>query len=136
MNLRAFYIDKKIDYREYLCEDEIIQKFYLIRNEDHVPFVTIPDGCVDIQFLFEGQKKDACISGSLETPHISHHINKDWIFGVNPGIVPMMVCGDEIGILDRHIDISGQREIACILERLQRMARVGQNSSVTKNDGI
>lgn len=134
MNLRAFYIDHHIDYKELLCEDEIIQKFYLIRNENHSPFVTIPDGCIDIQFLFEKNKKDACISGSVEMPHISHHMGKDWIFGVklNPGIIPMMASGKDAKILDRHIDISGWEDIAKILKKLEETDDLASMAVIVK----
>ncbi|MGN0131421.1 MAG: helix-turn-helix domain-containing protein [Lachnospiraceae bacterium] len=134
MNLRTFYIDYQIDYEELLCEDEIIQKFYLIRNKNHNPFVTIPDGCTDVQFLFEKNKKDACISGSVEIPHISHHIGKDWIFGVklNPGIIPVMVSEKDAKILDRHIDISGQEDIAEILNRLEKTDSLSSMAAIVK----
>lgn len=135
MNLRTFYIDHHIDYQEYICEDETIQKFYLIRNQNHSPFITIPDGCVDIQFLFEGNKKDACISGSVEIPHISHHTEKDWIFGIklNPGIIPVRGLENHMQILDRHIDISAQKDIADILERLEYTQDLSIMISIVKN---
>ena len=38
---------------------------------------------------------------------------------LNPGILPVTASGSDEGILDRHIDISNQRNIAKILEQLE-----------------
>ena len=135
MNLRTFYIDHHIDYEEYQCDDEIIQKFYLIRNENHIPFITIPDGCIDIQFMFQKTNKTACISGSVEIPHVSHNIDKDWIFGVklNPGILPAMISEEDKRILDQHIDISQKKNIPKILESLEWTDNVSSMIAIVKD---
>lgn len=135
MNLKTYYMDKSINYQETLCEDEMIQKYYLIRNPEHVSYVTIPDGCVDIQFMFQENKKTACISGSPVMPRPSLYIDQDWIFGIklNPGVLPVAMSQDAIGIPECYIDITGQEGIADILCELEKLARASGNSAFTKN---
>lgn len=135
MNLKTYYMDKSINYQETLCEDEMIQKYYLIRNPEHVSYVTIPDGCVDIQFMFRGNKKTACISGSPVMPRPSLYIDQDWIFGIklNPGVLPVAMSQDAIGIPECYIDITGQEGIADILCELEKLVSVSENSAFTKN---
>ena len=135
MNLKTYYMDKSINYQESLCEDEMIQKYYLIRNPEHVSYVTIPDGCVDIQFMFRGNKKTACISGSPVMPRPSLYIDQDWIFGIklNPGVLPVAMSQDAIGIPECYIDITGQEGIADILRELEKLVSDSENSAFTKN---
>lgn len=135
MNLKTYYMDKSINYQETLCEDEMIQKYYLIRNPEHVSYVTIPDGCVDIQFMFRGNKKTACISGSPVIPRPSLYIDQDWIFGIklNPGVLPVAMSQDAIGIPECYIDITGQEGIADILCELEKLVGASGNSVSVKN---
>lgn len=135
MNLKTYYMDKSINYQESLGEDEMIQKYYLIRNPEHVSYVTIPDGCVDIQFMFRGNKKTACISGSPVMPRPSLYIDQDWIFGIklNPGILPVAMSQDAIGIPECYIDITGQEGIADILCELEKLVGASGNSTFVKN---
>lgn len=134
MNLKTYYMDKSINYQESLCEDEMIQKYYLIRNPGHVSFVTIPDGCVDIQFMFRENKKTACISGSPVTPRNSLYTNQDWIFGIklNPGVLPVAMSQDAIGIPECYIDITEQEGITNILCELEKLASASRNSELEK----
>lgn len=134
MNLKTYYMDKSINYQESLCEDEMIQKYYLIRNPEHVSFVTIPDGCVDIQFMFRENKKTACISGSPVTPRNSLYTNQDWIFGIklNPGVLPVAMSQDAIGIPECYIDITEQEGITNILCGLEKLASTSGNSELEK----
>lgn len=127
-------MDKSINYQESLCEDEMIQKYYLIRNPGHVSFVTIPDGCVDIQFMFRENKKTACISGSPVTPRNSLYTNQDWIFGIklNPGVLPVAMSQDAIGIPECYIDITEQEGIMDILCGLEKLASASGNSELEK----
>ena len=134
MNLKTYYMDKSINYQESLCEDEMIQKYYLIRNPEHVSFVTIPDGCVDIQFMFRENKKTACISGSPVTPRNSLYTNQDWIFGIklNPGVLPVAMSQDAIGIPECYIDITEQEGIMDILCGLEKLASASGNRRLEK----
>lgn len=127
-------MDKSINYQETLCEDEMIQKYYLIRNPEHVSYVTIPDGCVDIQFMFRENKKTACISGSPVMPRPSLYIDQDWIFGIklNPGVIPVAMSQDAIGIPECYIDITEQEGIADILRELEKLASNSGNSGLEK----
>ncbi len=135
MNLKTYYMDKSINYQETLCEDEMIQKYYLIWNPEHVSYVTIPDGCVDIQFMFRKNKKTACISGSPVMPRPSLYIDQDWIFGIklNPGVLPVAMSQDAIGIPECYIDITEQEGIADILRELEKLVSVSGNSASVKN---
>ena len=137
MNLKTYYMDKSINYQESLCEDEMIQKYYLIRNPGHVSFVTIPDGCVDIQFMFRENKKTACISGSPVTPRNSLYTNQDWIFGIklNPGVLPVAMSQDAIGIPECYIDITEQEGITNILCGLEKLASASGNRRLEKLAG-
>ncbi len=121
MNLKTFYIDQNIEYQELFLNSKIIQKCYLLRNRGHDPFITIPDGCVDIQFLFGAGSSRACISSSVEQPHISYNADRDWIFGVklNPGIFPNAV-HRENQMLDKHFSLEEEMEVEKILTSLER----------------
>lgn len=134
MNLKTYYMDKSINYQESLCEDEMIQKYYLIRNPEHVSYVTIPDGCVDIQFMFQKNKKTACISGSPVTPRTSLYTDQDWIFGIklNPGVLPVAMSQDAIGIPECYIDITRQEGIVDILCELEKLDSDSGNSGSEK----
>lgn len=136
MNLKTFYMDQAVEYQEFLCEDELIHKFYLIRNEKHIPYITIPDGCVDIQFLFEENSKKACISGSVEKPHVSHYVRQKMIFGVklNPGIVPACMDIEGAKLLDSHVPISGQKHISDILEKLESAENAQEMAEIVRDE--
>lgn len=89
MDMKTFVINSRLEYREFLVSDSAINKFYQMDNPG-VAFNTIPDACMDLQFVEEDGKYVPYACGSFlestDSP-TGHHAH---CFGVkfNPGMVP------------------------------------------------
>ena len=53
MNRKTFYINDRIIYNEISVQTDSINKFYEIHNPDNERIVAIPDGCIDIQYVWK-----------------------------------------------------------------------------------
>ena len=67
MNFRTFYIGNgSISYQEIMAApSSCFEKFYLIENPERRDIVAIPDGCVDIQFVWEDGGFRGYVCGSF-----------------------------------------------------------------------
>lgn len=93
MNLKTFCIDQHINYQEINVENEIFNKFYEIINPNNDAITAIPDGCIDVQFLWKNGEVEVHVCGSFLEVGISRTGNYDKCFGIkfNPGVVPNCV---------------------------------------------
>ncbi len=90
MNHKSFCLKRNIGYREIIVNSKIFNKFYEIINPDYQDIIAIPDGCVDIEFLWKGDRAEAYVCGSPLTGRVSGIGRYDRCFGIrfNPGAVP------------------------------------------------
>ena len=64
MDMKTFVINSRLEYREFLVSDSAINKFYQMDNPG-VAFNTIPDACMDLQFVEEDGKYVPYACGSF-----------------------------------------------------------------------
>lgn len=90
MNHKSFCITGRVGYKEIITGNQIFNKFYQIDNPDYQDIIAIPDGCVDMEFLWKGSGIEAYVCGSLLSGEISRIGRYDRCFGVrfNPGTIP------------------------------------------------
>lgn len=90
MNYKSFCMKRNIDYKEIVVNNRVFNKFYEISNPDCQDIINIPDGCVDIEFLWKGEAVSAYVCGSLLSGRMAGIGMYDRCFGVqfNPGVIP------------------------------------------------
>lgn len=108
MNHKSFCLKRNVGYREIIVNSKIFNKFYEIDNPDYQDIVSIPDGCVDIEFLWKGDSSVAYVCGSTLSGRVSGIGNYDKCFGVrfNPGTVPACIKKRLFQIVDNRCDLS------------------------------
>lgn len=89
MDMKTFVIGAKLEYRESLADGQSINKFYELENPG-VAFHTIPDACMDIQFVREKEVLVPYACGSFLESADSPTGHCSYCFGIkfNPGRVP------------------------------------------------
>jgi AraC-like DNA-binding protein len=90
MNHKSFCLKRNIGYREVIVDSKIFNKFYEIYNPKLQDIISVPDGCVDIEFLWKGDAAGVYVCGSTLSGRISGIGMYDRCFGVrfNPGTIP------------------------------------------------
>ncbi len=90
MNMKTFCIKQNIAYKEIKVNNPVFMKFYEINNPENQEIIAIPDGCVDIEFVWKGDEAGAYVCGSLLNGTISRIGTYDRCFGIkfHPGIIP------------------------------------------------
>ena len=88
--MKTFCISRKIYYEEIESTSPYYNKFYLIENPYREKIVAIPDGCVDLQFVWQGDEIEMHICGSFLKGGITQTSNYDRCFGIklNNGVIP------------------------------------------------
>lgn len=90
MNHKSFCLKQNIGYREIFANSKVFNKFYEIINPNCQDIISIPDGCVDIEFVWKGDTAGAYVCGSTLSGRVSGIGMYDKCFGIrfNPGAVP------------------------------------------------
>lgn len=90
MNHKSFCIKRGIGYREIIVNNRIFNKFYEFHNLNGQEIISIPDGCIDIEFVWKGNKPEAYVCGCILNGKISGIANYDKCFGMRfqPGNIP------------------------------------------------
>lgn len=88
--MKNFCIRRSMDYQEIQVEHSKYNKFYLFNNPNHEPITVIPDGCMDIQFVWQEGKGQIHLCGSFLQGSVSSIGQYDRCFGIkfNLGIIP------------------------------------------------
>lgn len=105
--MRTFCMSRKIYYEEIESTSLYYNKFYLIENPCREKIIAIPDGCVDLQFVWQGDEIEMHICGSFLEGGITQTGNYDRCFGIklNNGVIPKFN-GDRIsGVQNKKINI-------------------------------
>lgn len=108
MNMKTFVIEHRLNYQEHYCDDAYVNKYYeIVRTNTSVGCNTIPDACVDLQFVSMEGKIKAYVCGSFLQCASSPSGASVWLFGVkfNPGKYPEMVRDDMENLIE------GRREM-------------------------
>lgn len=107
MNLKTFCINKHIVYKELNINSTIINKFYEIDNPRCEQIVSIPDGCIDIEFVWKNGKMYSLLCGSLVQGTISKIGTYDYCFGIkfNPGMLPNNIKANVNEVVNNRYDL-------------------------------
>lgn len=100
MEFKTFCKHSCATYQEFRLNHELFNKFYEITNNQQETILSIPDGCVNIWFLWKNGKCQARLIGSALAGKPSLVSNYEKCFGIkfNAGVVPEVFLND-IGIL-------------------------------------
>ncbi|MDD3174738.1 MAG: AraC family transcriptional regulator [Herbinix sp.] len=107
MNHKSFCMKRNIDYKEIIVDNPVFNKFYEINNPNCQDIIAIPDGCVDIEFLWKGDLVEAYVCGSLLTGRKSSIGMYDKCFGIrfNPGTIPSSFKKRMTNIVDNRCEL-------------------------------
>ncbi len=124
MNLKTFCIKAGIAYSEIKADGGLFNKFYEIDNPNQCEIVTIPDGCIDIQFLWRNNICEAYVCGSFLEGEVSHVSTCEKCFGVKfePGVVPDFLASNMEDIVGHRYRLDNYLNLECILGRLEQSA--------------
>jgi AraC-like DNA-binding protein len=108
MNHKSFCIRRDIKYKEIIVDHKVFNKFYEITNPNCLDIISIPDGCVDIEFLWKGDQAKAYVCGSLLSGRKSGIGTYDRCFGIrfNPGSIPECFKDSMKSIVDNRCELS------------------------------
>lgn len=107
MNMKTFYINNRIVYNEMNIDNEAINKFYEIHNPTNEKIVAIPDGCIDIQYVWKDGVVHSQLCGSFMQGNVSSIGDYDYCFGVkfNPGKLPAWINADAKEIMNKRCNL-------------------------------
>ena len=107
MNLKTFCINEHIIYKEQNINSTIINKFYEIYNPKREQIVSIPDGCIDIEFVSKNGEMYSLLCGSLIQGTISKIGSYDYCFGIkfNPGMLPNSISANVNEVVNNRYDL-------------------------------
>jgi AraC-type DNA-binding domain-containing proteins len=90
MNHKSFCIKRGVGYREIIVNNRIFNKFYELENLNGQEIISIPDGCIDIEFVWKDNMPEAYVCGCILNGKISGIANYDKCFGMrfHPGYIP------------------------------------------------
>ncbi|MCQ2521750.1 MAG: AraC family transcriptional regulator [Lachnospiraceae bacterium] len=121
MHIRTYLIEKEHGYQEKRVDGRIIAKFYQFTNPTK-EVMAIPDACVDIQFVKEGEHYEPYFCGTFLSSHISNASEKEETFGIKfePGVIPACMGLSPGELIERVSPIEksiAMREFSRILEK-------------------
>jgi len=107
MNLKTFCINQHIVYKELNINSTNINKFYEIDNPRCEQIVSIPDGCIDIEFVWKNGRMYSLLCGSLVQGTISKIGTYDYCFGIkfNPGMLPNNIRANVNEVVNNRYDL-------------------------------
>lgn len=113
MHLKTFGINSRVGYKEVNINSGAINKFYEINNQGCEKIVTIPDGCIDIEFLYQDGKIYAMLCGSHVEGMFSEIGNYDYCFGIkfNPGVFPATINASIANLVNARLDLKNYLHI-------------------------
>lgn len=122
MNHKSFCMERNIGYDEIIVNSKIYNKFYEIRNPGCQDIISIPDGCVDIEFLWKGDALEAYVCGSLLRGRKSGIGAYDTCFGIrfNPGAIPNCFKKHMTYIVNNRCELKDFMELEGVQEGLQK----------------
>lgn len=108
MNLKTFCINKHIVYKEKNVSSDSINKFYEIYNPIGEQIVAIPDGCIDIEFVWQNGKMSSLLCGSLVQGTVSKIGTYAYCFGIkfNPGMLPNSIQVNANEVINGRYDLN------------------------------
>lgn len=135
MNLKTFCIKTNIAYTEMKADGGLFNKFYEIDNPNQCEIVTIPDGCIDIQFLWRSNVCEAYVCGSFLEGDVSHVSTCEKCFGVKfePGVIPDFLKTHMADIIGRRYRLDSYISIEGILAQLCQDAPLSVKRDVFVN---
>ncbi|MBU5430129.1 helix-turn-helix transcriptional regulator [Kineothrix sp. MSJ-39] len=105
MNYKTFWLPPNAEYVEYIVNDSLVNKFFEVNNPDRKEIViNVPDGCVNIWFLFKHNKCHARIVGSGIEGVRSMVSDTEKCFGVkfNAGVLPIKLMDEDKCIMNEN----------------------------------
>jgi len=119
MSIKTFLLEKGIDYQEVLLQDEVVHKMYMV-GSGTATVTSVPDGCVDLEFVKEDGKDKVYICGSFTSGTVSPVNQYESCFGIklNPGYVPEIVQDQAERLVDNRIEVSDDPLFRDLMNRL------------------
>ncbi|MCD2492559.1 AraC family transcriptional regulator [Lacrimispora sp. NSJ-141] len=123
MEFKTFCTGTRTTYREVRLEHELINKFYEIRNPLQEKILSIPDGCVNIWFLWKDGKCQARLIGSALMGKPSLVSNHEQCFGIkfNAGVVPEVFLNDIGHIINNNCPVNKYKDISFMEKEVETM---------------
>lgn len=120
MNLRTFCINKNIVYKEVSINSPVINKIYEIYNPECEQIVAIPDGCIDIEFVWQNGRMNSLLCGSLLKGTVSEIGTYEYCFGIkfNPGMLPKCISADVNEVVNSRCNLYDFAEIDILEQRI------------------
>lgn len=122
MNHKSFCIKRGIRYRETVVKHKIFNKFYELKNLNGQDVISIPDGCVDIEFVWKGNVIEAFVCGCILNGKVSGIGNYEKCFGMrfNPGFIPDCFKKEMNTIINSRRKLSDFMEVGEMIDMLSQ----------------
>lgn len=129
MNPKTFCLNHQITYQECLVSHPALIKTYEINNPKCVEIKAIPDGCIDVQFLWIGNHCLQYICGSFSRSNTTPTGNYTKCFGVKfrPGIYPKYLGIPVHKALDQRFTCFDRASNAAMVRELEERIYCSQN---------
>ncbi len=122
MEFKTFCTGTHTTYQEIRMEHELINKFYEIGNPFQEKILSIPDGCVNIWFLWDGGNCHARLIGSALMGKPSMVSNHERCFGIkfNAGVVPEVFLNDIGHIINNNCPVNVYKDITFMERAMEK----------------
>lgn len=123
MDYKTFWIPSQMDYKECFSENPFYNKFFQLDNPERKDVViSVPDGCVNLYFLFQGNRCHARIVGSGVAGTRSMVSDNDMCFGVkfNAGMLPEGLMNKEKCITNENHDLNEYVNVAYLERQMEQ----------------
>lgn len=133
MNIKTFIIDSKTEYEEVTCRDKKINKYYELK-EPGEHYFSIPDACIDMQFVKTGKDVIPYICGTHLEGTDKLPGQNEWCFGVkfNPGIVPKLIRSEVVQLICSRKVIGNEPWISELTEELGKTTSFEERVEIFK----
>ncbi|MCI8464256.1 MAG: helix-turn-helix transcriptional regulator [Lachnospiraceae bacterium] len=123
MEFKTFCTGTHTTYQEIRMEHDLIHKFYEIGNPMQEKILSIPDGCVNIWFLWNQGKCHARLIGSALMGKPSLVSNHERCFGIkfNAGVVPEVFLNDIGHIINNNCPVNIYKDITFMEKAVEQM---------------
>ena len=123
MEFKTFCTGTRTTYQEIWVEHDLINKFYEIWNPMQEQILSIPDGCVNIWFLWNQKRCHARLIGSALTGKASLVSRHERCFGIkfNAGVVPEVFLNDIGHIINNNCPVNVYKDITFMEKALERL---------------
>lgn len=134
MRNNSYYYDKKyeINHKELTNENSFFESFYELDSVNDTPMIAIPDGRVDIQCVWKGDRVFIVVCGSVESGSYSKVSNFDTCFCARfkIGVLPKSIKDNLKQIVGNRVPLDSIFEITKLEHYMKRDLSIEKKAEI------